>query len=131
MQLTAPDAAIAPERKEPAAQNLAALCIGALGVVYGDIGTSPLYALRQCFQDGAGIAPTMPNVPGILSLIFWALMIVISIKYLAIVVHAGTARTRATKRHHRAGGLAEFRLGKYEEGLPHRAGTLRRGPALW
>ncbi len=88
MQLTAPDAAIAPERKELAAQNLAALCLGALGVVYGDIGTSPLYALRQCFQEGAGIAPTMPNVLGILSLIFWALMIVISIKYLAIVVHA-------------------------------------------
>ena len=88
MQLTAPDAVIAPERKEPAAQNLAALCIGALGVVFGDIGTSPLYALRQCFHEGSGIAPNMPNVLGILSLIFWALMIVISIKYLAIVVHA-------------------------------------------
>ena len=88
MQLTAPDAVIAPERKEPAAQNLAALCIGALGVVFGDIGTSPLYALRQCFHEGSGIAPNMPNVLGILSLIFWALIIVISIKYLAIVVHA-------------------------------------------
>ena len=41
VQLTAPDAVIAPERREPAAQNLAALCIGALGVVFGDIGTSP------------------------------------------------------------------------------------------
>ena len=79
---------IALERKEPAAQNLAALCIGALGVVYGDIGTSPLYALRQCFHEGSGIAPTTANVLGILSLIFWALMIVISIKYLAIVVQA-------------------------------------------
>ncbi len=88
MQLTAPEAGIAPERKEPAAQNLAALCIGALGVVYGDIGTSPLYALRQCFHEGAGLAPTAANVLGILSLIFWVLMIVISIKYLAIVVQA-------------------------------------------
>ncbi len=87
-ELTASEPEVEPERKEPAARNLAALCIGSLGVVYGDIGTSPLYALRQCFHEGSGIAPTAANVLGILSLIFWVLMVVISIKYLAIVVQA-------------------------------------------
>lgn len=88
MQLNSLGGGAAPERKETAATSLSALCLGALGVVFGDIGTSPLYALRQCFYEGSGIAPTSANVLGILSLIFWALMIVISIKYLAIVLHA-------------------------------------------
>ncbi len=81
-----PDLALEP--KKPSAKNLRALSVAALGVVYGDIGTSPLYALRQCFYEGSGVAPTAANVLGILSLIFWALMIVISIKYLRIVVQA-------------------------------------------
>jgi KUP system potassium uptake protein len=62
------------------------LAIGAVGVVYGDIGTSPLYTLRLCFS---GVLPLMPeNVMGILSLIFWSVMIVVTIKYASIIMHA-------------------------------------------
>ncbi|MEP7011505.1 MAG: potassium transporter Kup [Acidobacteriota bacterium] len=64
------------------------LALGALGVVYGDIGTSPLYALRECFHGAHALVLTRANVLGILSLIFWSLLIVISIKYLLFVMRA-------------------------------------------
>ncbi len=64
------------------------LALGALGVVYGDIGTSPLYALRESFRQIDGIEPGPENVLGILSLIFWALIIIITIKYLVFVLRA-------------------------------------------
>ena len=67
---------------------LAPLTIAALGVVYGDIGTSPLYALRECFSGSHAVAPTRDNVLGVLSLIVYALLIVISIKYIAVVMRA-------------------------------------------
>ncbi|HEX3584143.1 MAG TPA: potassium transporter Kup [Thermoanaerobaculia bacterium] len=67
---------------------LLVLSLGALGVVYGDIGTSPLYALRECFHPHHGVAPTPDNVIGILSLILWSLTIVISFKYLVFVMRA-------------------------------------------
>jgi KUP system potassium uptake protein len=67
---------------------LASLCLSALGVVYGDIGTSPLYAIRECFHGEHAVAVTRPNVLGVLSLIFWSLTIVISIKYLIYVLRA-------------------------------------------
>ncbi|MET0983903.1 MAG: KUP/HAK/KT family potassium transporter, partial [Steroidobacteraceae bacterium] len=60
--------------------------IAALGVVFGDIGTSPLYAFRSCFSGQTGIGPTQANVFGLLSLIFWALILVISVKYVAIML---------------------------------------------
>jgi KUP system potassium uptake protein len=72
----------------PKGRYLAILSLGALGVVYGDIGTSPLYALRECFSGPHGIAPTRDNVLGVLSLIFWALTVVISIKYLLLIMRA-------------------------------------------
>lgn len=62
--------------------------MGALGVVYGDIGTSPLYALKECFSVVHGVAPTHDNILGVLSLVFWALVLVICIKYLIIVMRA-------------------------------------------
>jgi KUP system potassium uptake protein len=62
--------------------------MGALGVVYGDIGTSPLYALRECFHSHHGLPVTAENILGILSLVFWSLMIIISIKYLVFVMRA-------------------------------------------
>jgi KUP system potassium uptake protein len=70
-------------------QRLGLLSLGALGVVYGDIGTSPLYAFRESL-DGAGheLAVQSVNVLGVLSLIFWALIVVISVKYLAVVMRA-------------------------------------------
>ncbi len=62
--------------------------MGALGVVYGDIGTSPLYALRECFHLDRGTTVTPDNIIGILSLFFWALTIIVSWKYLLYVVRA-------------------------------------------
>ena len=63
----------------------AALALAALGIVYGDIGTSPLYAFRQAL---AGVDPSPDYVLGILSLIFWALVVVVSLKYLMLVMRA-------------------------------------------
>jgi KUP system potassium uptake protein len=67
---------------------MSAVTLAALGIVFGDIGTSPLYALKECFHVTHGIALTYANVLGVLSLIFWSLMIVVSIKYVAIIMHA-------------------------------------------
>ena len=72
----------------PGTFHLASLTVGALGIVYGDIGTSPLYALRECFHGAHGIAVTRDNVLGVLSLIFWSLTLIISIKYLVFVMRA-------------------------------------------
>jgi KUP system potassium uptake protein len=58
----------------------------ALGVVYGDIGTSPLYAFRACFNTEYGLSPTIPTVYGVLSLIVWSLLLVVSVKYIAFVM---------------------------------------------
>ncbi len=63
------------------------LALGALGVVFGDIGTSPLYAFRECFNL-SGTEPSVDNILGILSLIFWALTLVISVKYMMFVMRA-------------------------------------------
>jgi len=71
-----------------ARSRLALLSLTALGVVYGDIGTSPLYALRECFHGSHAIEATRPNVLGVLSLIFWSLALVVSFKYLAVVLRA-------------------------------------------
>jgi KUP system potassium uptake protein len=64
------------------------LALGALGVVYGDIGTSPLYAVKECFHGLHGIALTEANVLGVLSLIFWSLVMVVSLKYVAFILRA-------------------------------------------
>ena len=67
--------------------SLAALTLGAIGVVYGDIGTSPLYALKEVFADGR-VPLTPENVLGVLSLVFWTLTIVVSVKYVALILRA-------------------------------------------
>jgi KUP system potassium uptake protein len=64
------------------------LALGALGVVYGDIGTSPLYALKECVTLPHGVAPLAENVLGLLSLIFWAIVVVVSVKYITFVMRA-------------------------------------------
>jgi KUP system potassium uptake protein len=68
-------------REEPSGKRLLSLSLLALGIVYGDIGTSPLYALRECFYGSHPVPPTPANVLGVLSLIFWSLVIVVTIKY--------------------------------------------------
>ncbi len=70
------------------ASRTAALAFGALGVVYGDIGTSPLYAIKECFHGLHAIAVTPENVLGVLSLIFWSLTMVITIKYVLFITAA-------------------------------------------
>src|SRR5688572_12495712 len=76
------------ERVTPRGRYLIILSLAAVGVVYGDIGTSPLYALRECFHGPHSIVPTAANIMGVLSLIFWSLVIVISVKYLVFVLRA-------------------------------------------
>ncbi|HEX6729412.1 MAG TPA: KUP/HAK/KT family potassium transporter, partial [Pyrinomonadaceae bacterium] len=75
-------------RHAPHGRYLFVLSLAALGVVYGDIGTSPLYAIRECFHGPHAVAPSRLNILGVLSLIFWSLIIVISIKYLVFVLRA-------------------------------------------
>jgi len=72
----------------PVGRRLAVLTLGALGVVYGDIGTSPLYALRECFSHLYGLTPTPANVYGVLSLIVWAILLVVAVKYIACILRA-------------------------------------------
>lgn len=69
-------------------RDLSVLALGALGIVYGDIGTSPIYAFRQCFAGPLGIEANEADVLGVLSLILWALVGVVSVKYLLFVMRA-------------------------------------------
>ena len=68
--------------------RLAGLSLAALGVVYGDIGTSPLYAVKECFDPRHGLPLTPANTLGVLSLILWTLTLVVSVKYLLFVLRA-------------------------------------------
>ncbi len=81
-----------PERQHveanPKGKRLAVLTLTALGVVYGDIGTSPLYALRECFSPEYGLSASPENVYGILSLILWALILIVSVKYIVFILRA-------------------------------------------
>ena len=68
--------------------RLFALAISALGVVFGDIGTSPLYALRESFAPSLGLSTAAPNVIGIVSVLIWTLTLVVCVKYLGFVLRA-------------------------------------------
>lgn len=81
-----PGDAVAP--RITSRRDLLTLSLAALGVVYGDIGTSPLYTIRECFVPGHGAEPTPANVLGVLSLIFWSLALVVVLKYLVFVMRA-------------------------------------------
>src|SRR6187549_1490902 len=86
----AADAALpaATAHSRPSTRALLPLTLTAIGVVYGDIGTSPLYTIRECFFGTHSVEPSYENVLGILSLVLYALVIVVSIKYIAIVLRA-------------------------------------------
>ena len=83
---------VPPQREHveehPTGKRLGILSLTALGIVYGDIGTSPLYAFREGFTGNHAYASTQENVYGLLSLITWALILVVSIKYLVLVIRA-------------------------------------------
>jgi KUP system potassium uptake protein len=72
----------------PRGKYLALLSLTALGIVYGDIGTSPLYAVREAFLPEHGLVVSPPNILGVLSLILWSLLLVISVKYLGFILRA-------------------------------------------
>lgn len=74
------------ERAEPRHRLRASLALAALGIVFGDIGTSPLYAFRQCFVTVLKIAPTHENVLGVLSLILWSLILIVFVRYIGMVM---------------------------------------------
>ena len=91
MTLALPDKASAaspPVGAPPSHAGLASLTLGALGVVFGDIGTSPLYAFKECLSGPHGVTPTPANVLGVLSLIVWALIMVVVVKYLSFIMRA-------------------------------------------
>ncbi len=72
----------------PSRRRLVVLSLASLGIVFGDIGTSPLYAMRECFEGAHSLPPTPANILGVLSLILWSLLLVISIKYLILILRA-------------------------------------------
>src|SRR6188768_63165 len=79
--MSLPESSSAPARVLP-------LVIGAIGVVFGDIGTSPLYTMQQAFSPAYGLEPDGGNVLGVLSLVFWSLILVVTVKYVAIIMRA-------------------------------------------
>src|SRR5437899_6386574 len=90
-------ARLRPDRRRPPHRHdfvpsrtgrLAFLTLASFGIVFGDIGTSPLYALRECFAGSHAIPVTQENVLGVLSLIFWSLVITVSLKYVVFVMRA-------------------------------------------
>src|SRR5215468_11139240 len=75
-------------KRVPKRTTTAALALLALGIVYGDIGTSPLYAAKETFNPEHGIALNAANILGGVSTIFWSLMIIVSLKYVTLVLRA-------------------------------------------
>jgi KUP system potassium uptake protein len=116
------------------AASLLPLALGALGVVYGDIGTSPLYAIRECFHGPHAIVLTPGNVHGVLSMVFWSLLIVISMKYLSFVMRADNrgeggilallALVRSDARHGRIRHLAILGMGIFGAALLYGDGMI-------
>jgi KUP system potassium uptake protein len=104
------------EPDEPQTQRAsAALALAAIGVVFGDIGTSPLYAFRQCFAGVLDMAPSHANVMGVLSLILWSLILIVFLRYIGMVMRVA---------HDGEGGilaLLAFVLPPVVRGVPPRA----------
>jgi K+ transporter len=98
---------------------------GALGVVYVDIGTSPLYALRECFHASHGLTVTLPTIVGLPSLIIWAPLLVVTVKYLLFVMQADNQGE---------GGIVAHGLGQRhweESAFPLRLGSVISGTAVY
>jgi KUP system potassium uptake protein len=87
-----------PASAHPAKAGTAALTLAAIGVVYGDIGTSPLYTVKEVFQPATGLALNAANLVGAVSAILWALMLVVTLKYVVLILRAD--------HHGEGGGLA-------------------------
>jgi KUP system potassium uptake protein len=102
-------------RPQPSSSNLATLTLGAVGVVYGDIGTSPLYAFKEVFAPGH-VPLTTDNILGVLSLMFWTLTVIVSIKYVVLILRAD---------NHGEGGLIAM-LALASQAVKHRPELRRR-----
>jgi len=74
--------------KDPKEEGFTRLSLATLGVVFGDIGTSPLYAVRECFHGEYGIHVTHANILGVISLMFWALVMIVTVKYMTFILRA-------------------------------------------
>ncbi|MEP6942751.1 MAG: potassium transporter Kup [Betaproteobacteria bacterium] len=83
-----PGGVVGTEARGPGRKDTATLVVGAMGVVFGDIGTSPLYTLRECFSQQHGLALTEAHILQILSVIFWAITIVVTLKYVTLIMRA-------------------------------------------
>src|SRR3569623_1785285 len=97
-------------------KHLPALVLGAFGVVYGDIGTSPIYAFRQAFADRGTPGDLTQDVLGLLSLLVWALTITVSLKYVFIVTRADHKAGGGGRRGGRRGGGAGLRRRQHHAG---------------
>jgi KUP system potassium uptake protein len=107
--------------------------LGAIGVVYGDIGTSPLYAIKECFspENPHHIAVSETNVLGVMSLVFWALTMVIVVKYLTFIMRADNegsggilALLALVPKHLRTGGAAVTLLALFGTALLYGDGVI-------
>jgi KUP system potassium uptake protein len=86
--VSAPDGTVGTKVSGPARKQLASLVLASMGVVFGDIGTSPLYTLRECFSGAHGLPLTEAHILQILSVIFWAITIVVTLKYVTLIMRA-------------------------------------------
>ena len=82
------------EHRPDTSTRLAGLSVAALGVVFGDIGTSPVYTFRECFNPEHGLPLDAEHVLGVLSMIFWVLIIVVAVKYVLLPPPSGALRAR-------------------------------------
>ena len=94
MSLSSPETARDFRATDPAVtghqpgHKTSSLALAALGIIYGDIGTSPLYTIKECFSGKHGLEPNPVNILGIMSMVFWSLIIVVSLKYVIFVLRA-------------------------------------------
>src|SRR5437870_6970049 len=92
MNITATGGAVTETPQDPAHGHahgpLYKLVIGAIGIVYGDIGTSPIYAFRETFAGHHTLVPDSLHIYGVLSLIFWSMLIIVALKYVTIIMRA-------------------------------------------
>src|ERR1700704_4441395 len=86
--MSAAGGGVGTEVRGPGRKQMASLVLGSMGVVFGDIGTSPLYTLRQCFSGAHGLPLTEAYILQILSVIFWAITIIVTLKYVTLIMRA-------------------------------------------
>ncbi len=120
--------------EHPTGRRLGLLTLTALGVVFGDIGTSPLYAFKECFKPEYGLTPTPENVYGVLSLIIWSLILVVSFKYIVFIMRADNrgeggivamlALILKKDSEHRRGRLVLISLGLFGAALLYGDGVI-------